>query len=84
MLNEGWQSINLDTGWGFIGQYTVASAIHEIVHCLGWQHTQQRPDRDKYVIINEENIKDGHKINFVVKQTEVYDAVQKCRPYNYE
>ena len=37
---------------------------HEFMHAMGFYHTHMRPDRDDYVTINEENIKDGGHGNF--------------------
>ena len=37
---------------------------HEFMHALGFYHTHMRPDRDDYVTINEENIKEGGHGNF--------------------
>jgi hypothetical protein len=83
MKAKGWQRVNLDTDWGPLGGHDLGSAIHELVHALGWQHTQARPDRNEYVTINEVNIEDGKGHNFDVSQSSVYDAVQKCRGYDY-
>ncbi|MBD1557127.1 hypothetical protein HC752_09260 [Vibrio sp. S9_S30] len=37
---------------------------HELLHTLGFFHTHQRADRDKYVTINWGNIRQGMEFNF--------------------
>lgn len=50
----GQQTINIGEGCEHKG-----TIQHEIFHALGRVHEQSRPDRDGYVIINYNNIKEG-------------------------
>lgn len=46
---------------------SVGTVIHEILHALGMDHEQSRPDRDNYVAIKWGNIKKGKEHNFGVE-----------------
>ena len=50
----GKQPINIGKGCEYKG-----IVQHEIFHALGRIHEHSRPDRDSYVRIHEENIKEG-------------------------
>jgi astacin len=58
----GGQTIGCAVGDGF----TAGSVIHEIGHSVGYFHEQQRPDRDQFVDIREENIEAGKEPNFEI------------------
>ncbi|KAK7604958.1 hypothetical protein V9T40_006144 [Parthenolecanium corni] len=66
----GRQEINLQTPGCTSQRGTV---IHEMLHAVGFMHEQNRPDRDKYVIINYQNIESGKESNFDKAQTETVD-----------
>lgn len=42
----------------------IGTVIHELLHAIGFFHEQNREDRDKFVIINSRNIKQGYEVNF--------------------
>ncbi|CAJ0595810.1 unnamed protein product [Cylicocyclus nassatus] len=42
----------------------VETVLHELLHVVGLSHEHQRPDRDEYITINYENIKNGSKSQF--------------------
>ena len=56
-----------------------AVALHEFLHAAGFHHQQSAPDRDKYVKINLENVKEGKSHNFLLK----IDSKTFNVPYDY-
>lgn len=62
-----------------ISQYcSRGSVIHEIFHAAGMYHEQSRSDRDSYVTINFENIREGLEGNF-----QKYSSGQDFGVYDY-
>ncbi|XP_039874432.1 high choriolytic enzyme 1-like isoform X23 [Simochromis diagramma] len=51
----------------FASECTVGNLCHELLHALGLYHEHTREDRDKYVIVNWQNIVAGKENNFKVK-----------------
>jgi len=70
------QSINLPSGCWYKG--TVA---HEIGHAVGFWHEQSRPDRDDFVTVLWDNIKEGHSHNFKKYPRSTIDSLGT--PYDY-
>ena len=67
--------ISRDGNWATLGrvggrqeisiEYTsVGSVIHEVMHALGFHHTQCREDRDNFITIDFGNIQSGMEGNF--------------------
>ncbi|VVC38250.1 Hypothetical protein CINCED_3A001724 [Cinara cedri] len=66
----GRQEVNLQTPGCLSKKGTV---IHEILHAAGFMHEQNRPDRDKYVTVNYDNIQSGRENNFEKAQSSMID-----------
>lgn len=64
----GQQYMMLDDGcvpeWDKSGEVSQETVIHEAGHALGFDHTHNRSDRDKYVKIFPENIQPDQKYAF--------------------
>ena len=39
--------------------------LHELMHTVGFFHTNSRPDRDAYVIVYSHNIKPGKPLEYL-------------------
>merc|ERR1712050_53757 len=63
------------------GCFRIGTVIHEFLHALGFHHEQTRYDRDTYVRINFENIKDGKESNFKIKTDKIITHLDE--PYDY-
>merc|ERR1712212_494981 len=56
----GMQRVSLDAN----GCIYVGTAIHELMHAIGFYHEHQRNDRDDYVTIHYENVQAGYAYAF--------------------
>nr|XP_032808460.1 uncharacterized protein LOC116941453 [Petromyzon marinus] len=81
----------LDGSWSFLGKkggaqslslepgkVTKGTVLHELMHALGFQHEHCRRDRDKYIKINEDNVKEGEQRQFQLLDTDDCEL-----PYDY-
>jgi hypothetical protein len=55
----GVQEVSLGDGCHYMG-----TVLHELLHAVGFWHEQNRPDRDEYVVVYEQNIQQGMESNF--------------------
>jgi len=72
------QIVNL----GSPGCLAVGQIIHETLHALGATHEMMRADRDLFVKILLQNIKDGSERNFLKKETDLYST--RDTPFDFD
>lgn len=73
-VQQGKQELSLGQGCEFKG-----TAIHELMHALGFYHEQVRPDRDQYLKIQFQNVEAGLEDQFDICQ----DCTTQALPYDY-
>lgn len=67
----------------------VGRTLHEVMHALGFYHEHSRPDRDKFIHIVSNNVKEGKMSNFRKKTFDTttadfdydYDSIMHYGPY---
>ncbi|KAB0803569.1 hypothetical protein PPYR_00539 [Photinus pyralis] len=55
--------------------------LHEMLHAVGFRHQHNSPDRDDYITINRENLKDGSTT--VLKKYTSSEVTNFGLPYDY-
>lgn len=60
----------------------IGTAIHELMHALGFTHEQNRYERDDFVEIVWDNIKPGRDYNFKKVENGAYSGFGQ--PYDYD
>lgn len=70
----GKQRVSLDSN----GCIYKGTAIHELMHAIGFYHEHCRNDRDDYVTIHYENVQEGEvrKVNLNVGLKEVEETLK--------
>lgn len=62
---------------------TKGTVMHELMHAAGFYHEQCRDDRDQFIKINEENIKEELKNNFQIEPGVARSAYDYCSIMHY-
>ena len=73
---RGSQDLSIGAGCEFRG-----IVLHEVMHALGRVHEQSRPDRDNFVIILRDNVREDRVNNFVIFSEEL--VTTQDIPYDY-
>lgn len=71
---SGAQQLSLGAGCEYLG-----TAVHQMVHAVGFLHEQNRPDRDQFLTIDHDNILPGQENSFDVTQGSVVNT-----PFDYD
>lgn len=59
------------------------TVMHELMHAAGFYHEQSREDRDKFIVIVEDNIRGGAENNFQVEEGIARSAYDYCSIMHY-
>lgn len=73
-IQQGEQELSLGQGCEYKG-----TAVHEMMHALGFFHEQSRPDRDQYITVQFQNVQSGMASQFDICQ----DCTTQSIPYEY-
>ncbi|KAH0555366.1 hypothetical protein KQX54_018033 [Cotesia glomerata] len=76
-VNGGQSIISIDDDCGKFG-----TILHELGHAIGFFHEHSHPDRDEYVKINFDNIKDDDK--HLYEKLNLASVSTLDQPYNYD
>ncbi|XP_075912262.1 uncharacterized protein LOC116940453 isoform X2 [Petromyzon marinus] len=71
----GAQSVSLEPG-----KVEKGTVLHELMHALGFQHEHCRSDRDQYIKVQEDNIKEDELSQFKCRDSSDHDL---GLPYDY-
>jgi hypothetical protein len=59
VVNSGVQDLSLGSGCEYFG-----TVVHEMLHAVGFDHEQNRPDRDQYLTVYLNNVDPSQRNNF--------------------
>ena len=94
--------VNNDNGcWSYVGRIggkqlvnvsvncPFGSVVHEICHAIGMWHEHTRPDRDKFIRINWDNINQQNQHNYKLRDADLalgdydYESIMHYGPYGF-